>query len=215
MSKFLEPMVQRSKCTCSTVDMEITNAGVSVKFTKQCTEGCSITISRCGVPWKARSRYGMSNSRLSKPCLCATSSTFTVYSWNFLFMALRIFRSRCSDSISSGSYTLPRAPTSSDASTTSVINCTSTHFFFPTMMGCLRWKCTSTMCSDWQGWKKACFTLLYIMSTCSPVLPAVNRRPLVCASRVPLDFRPPPSAGRISMSAKRGTRMSLSFTSLA
>ena len=55
--------------------MDTTKAGVSVKFTKQCTEGCMVTISRCGVPWNAKSLYGMSNSKLSKPCRFATSST--------------------------------------------------------------------------------------------------------------------------------------------
>lgn len=62
-----------------TVVMETTKAGVSVKLTRQCTEGCSVTISRCGVPENAKSLYGMSNSRFKNPCRFAASSTWVAF----------------------------------------------------------------------------------------------------------------------------------------
>mmetsp|Transcript_19351 Transcript_19351/g.56338 ORF Transcript_19351/g.56338 Transcript_19351/m.56338 type:complete len:228 (+) Transcript_19351:737-1420(+) len=152
----------------------------------------------------------MSNSSF-KSCCLATSSTRITKSLNLRFSFLRIFRSRCSCSYSSGSYTELRALTSSDASTTSVMNWTSWVFFLPTMMGCTKLKWMTMRCSPLQGWKRACLMFAYIMSTDSPDFVTTKRRPFEWASRLPLDLRPE-SAGRISRSASRGqSRILTSF----
>ncbi len=84
---------------------------------------------------------------------------------------LRRSRSRCSSSISSGSYMLRRPPSRfCTASITSANTCTSCVFFLPTIMGSIRWKCTSVMSSFSDGWKKACLMLEKMMSRRSSLL---------------------------------------------
>mmetsp|Transcript_1679 Transcript_1679/g.5061 ORF Transcript_1679/g.5061 Transcript_1679/m.5061 type:complete len:301 (-) Transcript_1679:1931-2833(-) len=213
MSKFEDRMVHRSKWTCSTSSSSTMKNGVSVSVTRQCTVGWMSTISRCGTPWNPRSRYGMSNSRSCEWCL-ATFSSFLQKSLNISFSFFRSCLSRCSSSSSSGSYMLRDAASSAtEASTTSVKNCTSLDFFLPIMMPWWRWKWIRTMTSFSQGWNSACLMLAYMTSRISCFFD-VNRRPFECASNVPVVFLPD-MKGRMVRSAMRGTRWSRIFTSLS
>mmetsp|Transcript_15989 Transcript_15989/g.64505 ORF Transcript_15989/g.64505 Transcript_15989/m.64505 type:complete len:304 (-) Transcript_15989:761-1672(-) len=206
MSKFDARSVQRSKWTCSTASSSTTKKGVSISATRQCTVGWMSTISRCGTPWKPRSRYGMSNSKSTSYAL-ATRSTRLQNSLNISLSFLRSVRSFCSSSSSSGSY-IDRRPASSctEASTTSVWNWTSCDFFLPIMMGCLRWKWMSTTTSCSHGWNSACLMFLYMMSRISCFF-ETNRSPFACASSVPTDFLPDMN-GFIVRSVILGTRWS-------
>mmetsp|Transcript_26062 Transcript_26062/g.44839 ORF Transcript_26062/g.44839 Transcript_26062/m.44839 type:complete len:214 (+) Transcript_26062:39-680(+) len=172
----------RSKWAISTSSMVSTKKGVSMRSTRQYRVGMRNTDVLNGTPWNPMSRNGVSNSTPFPEA----SSTKRLNSSLFL---LRIMRSRCSSSISSGS--IPRRTLSRalEDSITSRISWMSLTFFLPSMTSPWRWKWMSTISSLSAGWKNACLMFLNTMSTIS-FLEEVKRKPLVWSSRAPTVLRP-------------------------
>mmetsp|Transcript_36834 Transcript_36834/g.80242 ORF Transcript_36834/g.80242 Transcript_36834/m.80242 type:complete len:200 (-) Transcript_36834:732-1331(-) len=164
-SKFLIPYPTRSRLTISMSSRLMTKKGHSISSTRQWTVGMRKDCDLKGTPWNPSSRKGMSNSRSSsRKSRSHSSDTRLTKLWNSELVFLRRSRSRCSSSISSGSYMLRRCWSSdSTASITFTKNCRSLDFFLPTMMGSCRWKWMSV--THWSrafsaGWKKACLMFL-------------------------------------------------------
>ena len=169
-SKFLRPNCTRSRCAISISAKVTTKNGVSVKLTRQSVDGNSKTFDRKGTPLKPKFRNGISTC--TSPLLYhqhhrpapTESAIFCANSLNSLFKAARRLRSSASCSCSSSSpyrYFRFRFPVSSTcASDTSRKNCTSLVFFFPTIIGFLRWTWIMVTNSESLGWKNTCLMLL-------------------------------------------------------